>query len=96
MKKNLRKAALLILVGSLLFGLTSCATRSSQDNETASEKLETSGMETETKPENDNKKEEVIDLYLIAGQSNGAGFSALPEAFKTSDPLFTQGYSNIV
>lgn len=96
MKKNLRKAALLILVGSLLFGLTSCATRSSQDNETASEKLETSGTETETKPENDNKKEEVIDLYLIAGQSNGAGFSALPEAFKTSDPLFTQGYSNIL
>ena len=100
MKKKLRWAVLLILTGSLLLGQISCATRSSQDDETASGKPETSGTETETKPDpkpgNDEKEGGMIDLYLIAGQSNGAGFSALTEAFRASDPLFTQGYSHIL
>ena len=37
-----------------------------------------------------------IDLYLIAGQSNGTGFSKLTNEFYTSDPLFVKGYSNVL
>lgn len=39
---------------------------------------------------------QTIDLYLIAGQSNGAGFSKLTTEFTNSDPAFTQGYSNVL
>ncbi|MBQ8342347.1 MAG: hypothetical protein IJY22_08270 [Clostridia bacterium] len=38
----------------------------------------------------------VIDLYLIAGQSNGAGCSNFSADFKNSDPNFTNGYSNVL
>ena len=38
----------------------------------------------------------VIDLYLIAGQSNGAGCSNFTADFKNSDPNFTNGYSNVL
>ncbi|MBR6727526.1 MAG: hypothetical protein IKM08_04990, partial [Clostridia bacterium] len=38
----------------------------------------------------------VIDLYLIAGQSNAAGCSNFSADFKNSDPNFTKGYSNVL
>lgn len=40
--------------------------------------------------------ETVIDLYLIAGQSNAAGYSAVNDQFLASNPAFTQGYSNVL
>ena len=38
----------------------------------------------------------VLDIYLVAGQSNGAGCSNFTENFKNSDSDFVNGYSNIL
>lgn len=40
-------------------------------------------------------KEKVLDVYLIAGQSNASGSTYVTDAFRNSDPLFTEGYENI-
>lgn len=40
-------------------------------------------------------EEETIDLYLIAGQSNAAGYSPMTEEVRTSDARNVNGYSNI-
>ena len=37
----------------------------------------------------------VLDVYLIAGQSNASGSTYATNAFKNSDPQFTAGYENI-
>ena len=39
--------------------------------------------------------EETVDLYLIAGQSNAAGYSPMTDAVRDSDARNTDGYSNI-
>lgn len=38
----------------------------------------------------------VLDIYLIAGQSNAAGCSSFTADFANSDPNFTNGYSNVL
>lgn len=40
-------------------------------------------------------EEKVLDVYLIAGQSNASGSTYVTDAFRSSDPLFTEGYENI-
>ena len=37
-----------------------------------------------------------LDLFMIAGQSNGSGYSFATDEFKASNPNFTNGYSNIL
>lgn len=37
----------------------------------------------------------VLDVYLIAGQSNASGSTYVTDAFRSSDPLFAKGYENI-
>lgn len=39
--------------------------------------------------------EKPLDVYLIAGQSNASGSTFVTDAFRNSDPLFTNGYENI-
>ncbi|MBQ8850004.1 MAG: hypothetical protein IJ011_06730 [Clostridia bacterium] len=39
---------------------------------------------------------QVIDIYLIAGQSNACGYTTITSDFKNSNSVFKDGYSNVL
>ncbi len=43
----------------------------------------------------DTAVKKVLDVYLLAGQSNASGSTFVTDAFRNSDPQFTAGYENI-
>ena len=42
------------------------------------------------------EEKKTVDLYLIAGQSNAAGYSYFNDAFVQTNPAFANGYENVL
>ena len=85
-----RKAVLLVLIFALAFALFSCGDPKDESTATTSQK-------TPDGPDPAAKTENIINVYLIMGQSNAVGYGMdTDKAIAHSDSRFTDGFENVL
>lgn len=107
MKRITKKFVAILLTCGMLFAVASCAAEEgiATDSTATDTAPSTSDSESESKPvkeseknENDEAKEKIMDIYIIAGQSNASGHTYISNAQELYDQTggaLRSGYSNV-